>query len=69
VVPSLELRSAPTHLAERKLSIREVIGGYRGVRGFSGLTWRDPKPILSLGWTHVKWVLGHLTRRLLRREP
>jgi D-aspartate ligase len=64
VIPSLEMRAVPTHLAERRLSLRGVLDGYRGVRGFSGLTWRDPKPALYLGWGYVKWVWGHVKRRL-----
>jgi D-aspartate ligase len=64
VIPSLEMRAVPTHLAERRLSLRGVLDGYRGVRGFSGLTLRDPKPALLLGWGYVRWMWGHVRRRL-----
>jgi D-aspartate ligase len=68
VIPSLEIRAVPTHLAERKLSLREVLDGYRGVRGFSGLTVRDPRPVLRLGRGYVKWLWGHLGSRFLPRR-
>lgn len=64
VIPSLELRAVPTHLAERRLSLGEVLKSYRGVRGFSGLTLRDPKPFLLLASTYIRWMWGHVRRRL-----
>lgn len=63
VIPSLELRSAPTHLAERRLTPQEVLSGYRGVRGFSGLSWRDPRPALRLAGENAIWAWGHLRER------
>lgn len=63
VIPSLEIRAVPTNLAERRLSLREVLAGYRGVRGFSGLSWRDPLPALMLAGENAKWAWGHLRER------
>jgi predicted ATP-grasp superfamily ATP-dependent carboligase len=64
VIPSLEIRAVPTHLAERKLSPRRIVAGYRGVRGLSGLSLRDPRPIALLGAQYVKWLWGEVRSRL-----
>jgi D-aspartate ligase len=63
VIPSLEIRAVPTHLAERELSIREVAAGYRGVRGISGLSLSDPRPIALLASEYLRWISGRLRGR------
>ena len=64
VIPSLEIRAVPTHLAERKLSLRELVDGYRGVRGISGLTPRDPRPMALLASQYVRWLWKRARKRL-----
>jgi hypothetical protein len=47
VVPSLELYAAPAYVRAGDLSVREVVGSYRGVRSVSGLSLADPVPLAA----------------------
>jgi D-aspartate ligase len=47
VVPSLELYAAPAYVRQGDLSVREVLGSYRGVRSVSGLSFTDPAPLTA----------------------
>jgi predicted ATP-grasp superfamily ATP-dependent carboligase len=44
VVPSMEPRAAVASLMRRRLTLRELLASYRGVRSLSGLSLRDPAP-------------------------
>ena len=48
VVPSLEPRAAAAGLLRRRFTVRELLRSYHGVRSVSGLTWRDPAPVVAL---------------------
>ncbi len=63
IVPALELRAALVHLRERRLTLRKLLEGYRGVRDVSGLSWRDPKPILLVLADFFGWLWRYLRRR------
>jgi D-aspartate ligase len=47
VVPSLEWMAAPAYVRAGDLSVRELLGSYRGVRTISGLTLADPVPLAA----------------------
>jgi predicted ATP-grasp superfamily ATP-dependent carboligase len=66
VVPALELRAAVVHLRERRLTPRQLLEGYRGVRDLSGLSWRDPLPVLLLLADFAKWIGRYVIARLRR---
>jgi D-aspartate ligase len=48
VVPSLEPRAAVGSVLKGRLTVRALLGSYRGVREVSGLSWRDPAPAAAL---------------------
>jgi D-aspartate ligase len=54
VVPSLEPRAVVAGLLQRRLTLREVVTSYRGVRDFSGLSWRDPGPAAALAVHEIR---------------
>ncbi len=47
IVPSLELKAAPAYVRAGDLSMRQLLGSYRGVRSVSGLSLRDPVPLAA----------------------
>jgi predicted ATP-grasp superfamily ATP-dependent carboligase len=63
VVPSLEPRAIVGNLRDGTTTLREVVGSYRGVRGFSGLTPRDPVPVASLALRHLTLARRRWKRR------
>ncbi len=66
IVPALELRAIVAHLSERRLTPRQIFAGYRRVRDVSGLSWRDPLPILLVLLDFARWVWRGITTRLRR---
>ena len=64
VVPPLELRAIVAHLLRRKLTLAELLAGYRGVRSLNGLSWRDPVPALLVLADFAKWIGRYLRERL-----
>ena len=60
VVASLEVPAVPAYLRDHELSVREILGSYRHVRTVSGLSLREPAPLLE--FTRLK--LGGLKRRV-----
>ncbi len=64
IVPALELRAVVAHLSERRLTPRQILAGYRGVRDVSGLSWRDPLPILLVLVDFARWLGRGLKARL-----
>jgi predicted ATP-grasp superfamily ATP-dependent carboligase len=66
VVPSLELRAVVAHLSERRLTVRQVVAGYRGARDASAMSWRDPVPVLMLLSDFARWAWRALRERLRR---
>jgi len=65
MVPSLETRAAVSSLYQGRATVRELLASYRGVRYFSGLSVRDPGPLLRLGARQFR----ALVRFLLGRRP
>jgi predicted ATP-grasp superfamily ATP-dependent carboligase len=64
VTASLEPRAIATNLRERRLTPRELLAGYRRVRGLGGISIGDPGPIAAL----ARGELRRAARRLARRE-
>jgi D-aspartate ligase len=64
IVPSLEPRLVGKQLWQRELSPRDLLASYRGLRDLSGLTLRDPGPVLAL--VALQWRRG--TTFLRRRR-
>jgi D-aspartate ligase len=60
VVASLEVPAVPAYLRDHELSVREILGSYRHVRTVSGLSLREPGPLMAFG----KLKLGGLRRRV-----
>jgi predicted ATP-grasp superfamily ATP-dependent carboligase len=67
VVPPLELRAVITHLLQRKLSVPQILSGYRGVSAWNGLSWRDPLPVLLVLTDFAKWIGRYVKSRLRRK--
>jgi D-aspartate ligase len=63
IAPDLEPRAVMASLVQRRESVGEVVASYRGVRDLSGLSLRDPRPLLALS----RRELGRLSRFLRRR--
>jgi hypothetical protein len=70
VVPSLEPKAIVANLAERRLTLGELLASYRGVRDLSGLSLRDPGPVLALAAEQLRsladWIVRRISRRLRR---
>jgi D-aspartate ligase len=63
IAPDLEPRAAMATLVQRQATLRQVLRSYRGVRDLSGLSLRDPGPLLALSARE----LGRVTRFVRRR--
>ncbi|WP_232664509.1 carboxylate--amine ligase [Pseudonocardia sp. TRM90224] len=48
MLPHKELAAAAARLRARDVTPREVLRSWRGTRDFGALSWRDPRPALSL---------------------
>jgi D-aspartate ligase len=64
IVPTLEPRLIGKQLWQRQMSPRELLASYRGLRDLSGLTLRDPGPVLALIGLQGRRVAGFLRSRL-----
>lgn len=63
VLPSMEPRAVVAGLLGKDLTVSEVLASYRGVRDFSGLSWKDPGPVASLVGLELARGVGFLRRR------
>jgi D-aspartate ligase len=69
IVPSLEVYAAPTYVRQGDLSVREVVGSYRGVRSVSGLSFRDPVPLAAFVGGRAYNGARDVARRLPAKPP
>ena len=63
IVPDLEPRAAVASLMQRRVTLRELLASYRGVRDLSGLSLRDPGPLLGFGAKHLQRGIRLLSGR------
>jgi D-aspartate ligase len=68
IVPSLEPKAAVANLQERRISPRELIASYRGVRSLSGLSVADPGPAVRLIARYARTAGRFLVESLRRRR-
>ena len=68
VMPSFEPRAIVDQLRQQKTSPRALLASYRGVRDISGLSPRDPGPVVALGVRELRRASPFLRRRL-RSHP
>jgi predicted ATP-grasp superfamily ATP-dependent carboligase len=54
VVASLEVPAVPAYLRDGELSVRDILGSYRHVRTVSGLSLREPGPLVAFGRLKLK---------------
>jgi D-aspartate ligase len=69
VTARLEPRAVVDALRQRTTSPRALLASYRGVRTISGLSLRDPAPVLALGLQEIRRVGRHLRYRLGAEPP
>jgi predicted ATP-grasp superfamily ATP-dependent carboligase len=67
IVPTVEPFAAGANLSQGRLTTRQLLNSYRGVRDLSGLSWRDPKPALALGALHLSGVARMSGRKVKER--
>jgi predicted ATP-grasp superfamily ATP-dependent carboligase len=63
IVPDLEPRAAIASLVQRRVTLRELLASYRGVRDLSGLSLRDPGPLLGFAAKQMQRGIGFVRDR------
>lgn len=68
IAPSLEPKAILTNLTAGRLTLRQLLASYRGVRDVSGLSLRDPGPIVTLVARQIYMAVRWAAKRLFTRD-
>ena len=69
IVPSLEVRAAVAYVRQGELSLRGLVSSYRSVRNVSGLSLRDPRPLLAFASQLASSAIRSIGRRFRSLVP